>query len=304
MIMKAFMPTEKLRQVTTGIVTTGQAKPTGLAVVGTASTGMYGMTEFRFLDVTDMQNLKTDYGTAMGGTAPLALQSPISLDFSRFRIATSCLSRCANTTGTTVVVDFLRFRVKRNLEPATVFPTSVPLATTSYAGSPLVMAQALLLSQQAFDGVKPPDIRDLDFEFWKTPLFSRFYKLLGHSACTLSHGQSVEFKWSLPSVSFSNLELIEQKLATGEYINNKTCFTVWRVRGALGATAQTAATAASTSIAAVAIATTRTYTIRGTPVQGDVRRAYYSSEWPRSATQVWVNNEYGTGAMAQAANPS
>lgn len=309
-IAKALMPAFRVQHVTTGQATTGQVKAHNLTVYGTPSTGFYGLTEFRYIDYEDMTNLRTAYMENMGnyllqGLAPATV---VGLnDWSRYRLKTRCSSRVANTTGTTIVVDFLRFKcLKQMLTNGTGAGFPGPRATganadvTQAGGSPLMLAQQMYNSQAPLGLAPGGDVRQLDVPFWTQPDFRRYYKLVGKSNVTLAHGQSTEFKWSLPTVSWSLAELLELSIGgTAFYVADRTYFVVWRVRGALGAVTETANTTATTSIATCVMATSREYTIKHTPVYGDIRKKTYAFDWPQSGTQAWVNNEFGQGTVTQ-----
>lgn len=305
------MPAFKVTHVTTGQVTTGQVKAHNLAVYSTPQTGFYGLTEFRYIDYADMDALTTAYQNTMGNVLlqSLAPASAVGTnDWSRYRLKARCSSRVANTTGTAIVVDFLRFKTLKNMVTNTVgFPgPRAALANadaTAPGGSPLFLAQTMYNSQAPFDLALGGDVRQLDIPFWTQPDFRRFYKLVGKSTVSLSHGQAVEFKWSLPTVTWSRAELLELLGTTNaSYVGNRTYFVVWRVRGALGAVLETANTTATTAIATAVVATSREYTVKHTPVFGDVRKKTYALDWPQSGTQAWVSNEYGQGTVVQADN--
>lgn len=310
-IVKALMPKMHTRLVTTGQITTGQVLGSALVVAGTASTGLYGLTEFRFHNLADLIALKNNYDATMGNQLlqSLALSSTTgSNDWSRYRLKTRCTSRVSNTTGTTITVDFLRFKTLRNMVDnlnihAGVFPPIRAGAANPdaiFGGSPVVLAQDMYNKQAPADLTVGGDIRSLDEDFWKQRDFRRFYKLIGKSSVTMSHGQSVEFKWALPSISWSLFELNELisnvAAVAGMYIADKTFFTVWRIRGALGALTATGNTQATTAISTAIIATDRAYSITHTPVLGDVTKKFVNNDWVQQGTQVFVNNEYGTGA--------
>lgn len=307
------MPSIVSRHVTTGQVTTGVTVAHNLAASGTASTGLYGLTEFKFLDVADLSSIITSFDQDMGGSMLQGLSTMavgIANDMSKYHIKTMCTSRASNTTGTTVTLEFMRFKTLKNLTSnGTIggpFPpqrlSGIQPGGMQPGGSPLYFAQ----NEYNVSGPIGPtyaqggNVAHLDTHFWQQPVFKRFYKLIGRSAVTLSHGQSVEFKWKLPAVSISRFELAEYP-ATGDYIADKTFFTVWRVRGALGAVTATANTSASTSISTCVMATDRKYFVRHTPIFGDRVRKHIIGDWPQSGTQVFINNEFGTGAVLAAA---
>jgi len=310
-IVKSLMPKMTVRNVVTYQVTTGKILHSGNNTpVGNASTGRYGLFERRYLSAEDLTALKARYNEEV---VPAVLQSirTGAKSFSRYRCATKCHSRVANTTGTTVVVEFMRFRTLRQINQQATWPVQDAVSVTPQpSGGPLLLAQSLMF-QQGGVASTAPTVDDLDIDFWKTPLFKAFFKLVGHSAVQLAHGQSTEFKWSLPTVSWSDLELYQwdQSSANASSIPNRTYFTVWRIRGALGAINETANIAATTAISTVLVATTRTFTVSGSPIYGNINTRTIDlatdlgdGAWPASTTQVWVNNEYGQGTVVQTDN--
>jgi len=318
--MKALMPTETVRSVTTANLCTGMIEPTAYtgSAIGAPLTGRYGLKEFRFLDGPDLVALAIAYNNDVTNTMLQALRQG-STSFQRMYCSTSCVSRVSNVTGTTITVDFFRIKTKRQLAPNTGWPTqnAAGMGTAQYEGSPLVLAQNLMFNQgpATVGGVSAnaPYVADLDVDFWKVPLWSSFYKIVGHSTVSLHHGQSAEFKWKLPKVTWSTLELSEwgNLGVSGGYMPGKTFFTVWRIRGALGALAASGNTGATTAIATAVVATTRTYKIRGAPIHGNIQRKVIDlasdtgdGTWQASGTQVYVNNEFGTGATVQPAQVS
>lgn len=310
-IGRALMPAMVTQEVTTAQVTSGFVRNiSGGFTQGAASTGKYGLAQFEFFNYNSLVALRNLYMTSIAPTglqAMITAATPNANDRSRFYLKSKFKSHLANTSGTTVIVDFLRFKTLRNMVPDASL-TARRVAATAPAnvvgGSPLNISQMLFNSNGPADQSVGGYTEQLDQDFWRQAEFGRYYKLVGKSSVSLTHGQSVEFAWGLPTVSFS-MEELNQIAGNGtgnEYIGGKTYFTVWRIRGALGAILENANTTASTSIATAVVATTREYHLKMVPIQGDVRQRFITAEWPQSATQVWVNNEYGTGLVLQPDN--
>lgn len=310
------MPNWSSRQVTTNTMVTGVIGPALLANVLTASTGRYGLQEFVFLPTQDLTTIMASYSldtqvVQARNFAGGAGGSSGSNDMSRYIIKTHCHSRLANTTGTTIIVDFLCFATRVDLAQASAWPTSF---TGDYCGSPLTVAQQCFWNTVDQGSDPQFSVEQLDIKFWYAPQFRRFYRLVRHHTFTLEHGQNTEFIWKLPTVTISPFEL-KMRTAVNDvagvptyqpkYLKGKTFFTCWRIRGALGSVSHplVAGNTASTAISSAVLSTTRQYHVKAFPSINPVTKLNeIGGGYPASGTQVWVNNEYGTGSILQPAS--
>lgn len=337
--MRALIPPLTLRKVTGNTITTGVFQSyayVGTAqVFGAAITGAYGMNEYSWLNAGELSALLTTafsrpdlHKGILGGTIGSDAGAAEAMSTAKVHIRTQCHSRLANTTGTGIVVDLFIFKARKSLLrgptmsaiqnliasiPTTgAWPTTL---TLSAGGYPVELAQMLWLYSTP-EGANPAEVNqmppiwsDIDFNFTYAPLFKRFYKQVGFKSFNMSHGQSIEFRWRLPPVSCSAFELWEASNfgangsnANDNVVANKTFFTVWRIRGAVGATASTDLDATSTTAMATAnITTTRMYHIRGEPNSFMAPGRVFQSTFPFSTTQVATINEYGTGNIVNPA---
>lgn len=263
---------------------------------------MYGFTEFRFLDSVDLWALGTTYDQNMSYTPITSTSLANTTQFSKYHVSTHCISRLANTSGATIYVDFYKIKNKRIMRQASQWPSAL---TDPLQGSPIVLSESLTLHGAPSGPGAYARVVDVDSVFTAAPDWHRFYKVFGHAAFKLEHGQAIEIKWRMPTVSFSKLELAElvgqpdPTSVPAVYIPGRTMFTLWRIRGTVGVTAQTGSSSATTAIATAALTTTRTYTVRHSPVLPSQRTRFFASDFSQSATQVWTNNQYGTGTVLQ-----
>lgn len=313
------MPSITSREVTGNTITTGIIQDAAGGVSGGQSTGVYGFREFQFLSCQDLVTL-INQAKAYAGIVKIAgtgtLPSPY--DSSRAYIRTHCHSRLTNTTGTAVVVDLFIFKALRMRPPVSYttlatnphYPASAPLTNeVPDGGGPLCTAAALWWATQGANGQSPPVLTDIDYKFTYAPMFKKFFKQLAHKTFALEHGQSIEFRWRLPNVKANNLDLycMSNALWPGGSVDkldvpHKTHYTVWRLRGAVGATAATDIDAVSTTAMATCnMTTTRVYHVKYSPTTMLAPIRYQNTAFPSSTTQVSTINQYGQGSVVQPA---